>query len=435
MYLFQTGLGQTPSFAGQDFDAFLETPVPNAEQTNLSGGFLDPNDLTIKREFESISPPSHDSAFAQGPRGSASGSSTSSSDSAGDHKRNMSAASTASPQAHDVAQGAWGSGINGYSMPSNEQLFGDTTMAGMDADFEASNQEMDSAFDFETAASTPSGFDVMNRMSSTKAPLIDQTFGRPVNVSAFGKQSSAAKVPGGQPQFFFPGSREASPLNALLPSAQGQSPWNKPSPSSGLEETFNHITMNGDSPGNATFSPNLQFSTATFSFDPESTTTPSTFTKDISSPPSTINSAEGSSSLTVHPTSLKSRVETQIPIKMTLSSLPIGAKKLRLPRHTVSKPKFLAKPEVARSLEILELHTSLVCTSAMQEKSKLQRALARARGEDVGPFTRSSPASSVESGSSRDDDDKPLNGGEVQICAGCIQRERKRASRKKQKKA
>ena len=64
----------------------------------------------------------------------------------------------------------------------------------------------------------------------------------------------------------------------------------------------------------------------------------------------------------------------------------------------------------------------------------MQRALARARGEDLGPYTRSSPTSSMESGSSRDDEDKPLNGGEVNICVGCIQRERKRASRKKQKK-
>jgi hypothetical protein len=434
MYLFQTGLDQTPSFAGQDFDAFLGTPAPDVDQAGLSAGFLNPSDLTIKRESESFSPPSHNGAFVRGSRGSASGSSSTSSDSAADDERNMSAASTASPPAHDTIQGAWGSGINGFSIPANEQLFGDTSMAGMDQDFEASNQQMASAFDFETAASTPSGLDIINKIPHTNPPLLNQAFGRPTNFSGYGKQHSSKQVSTGQPQFFFAGSREASPLNAMLPATQAQSPWTKHSPSSGLEETFNHITMNGDSPGNATFSPNLQFSTATFSFDPESSTTPSTFTKDISSPPSTINSAEGSPTLTVHPTSLKSRVETQIPIKLTLSSLPPGAKKLRLPRYTVSKPKFLAKPEVARSTEILELYTALVCTSAMQDNVKLQRALARARGEELGPYTRPSPASSMESESSRDDEDKPLNGGEVRICAGCIQRERKRASRKKQKK-
>ncbi len=434
MYLFQTGLGQTPSFAGQDFDAFLGTPVPDVDPSNVSAGFLNPNDLAIKRKSESFSPRPQNGAFVSGSRGSASGSSSTSSESPADHRRNRSAPSTASPPAHTTVPGTWGSGINGFSMPANEQLFGDTPMAGMDQDFESSNQEMASAFDFETAASTPSGFDVMPKFSNDKAPLVNQPFSRPGNFAGYANQPATTQLPNGQPQFFFAGSREASPLNAMMTAGQGHSPWNKHSPSSGLEETFNHITMNGDSPGNATFSPNVPFSTATFSFDPESSTTPSTFTKDISSPPSTINSAEGSPSLTVHPTSLKSRVETQIPIKMTLSTLPQGVKKLRLPRHTVSKPKFLAKPEVARSSEVLELHTYLVCTSAIQDKTNLQRALARARGEELGPYTRPSPTSSVESGSSRDDEEKPLNGGEVQICAGCIQRERKRASRKKQKK-
>ena len=433
LYPFQSGLTHTSLFAGQDFDDFLETPAPDIDQPDLSAGFLNPNDLAIKRESESFSPPTHKGAFARASRGSASGSSSSSSESPADHNRNTSATSTASPPVHDSARGAWGSGINGFSISSNEQMFEDTSMAGMDQDFEASNQQMATDFDFDTAASTPSGFDMMNKSGNPKAPLVNQPFSRPANFATFGKQPATAQLPTGQAQFFFAGSRETSPLNAMLPPAQGQSPWNKHSPSSGLEETFNHITMNGDSPGNATFSPNLQFSTATFSFDPESSTTPSTFTKDISSPPSTINS-EGSPTLTVHPTSLKSRVETQIPIKMTLSTLPPGVKKLRLPRHTVSKPKFLAKPEVARSSEILELYTSLVCTSAMQDSVKLQRALARAKGEELGPFTRPSPASSIESGSSKDDEDKPLNGGEVHICTGCVQRERKRASRKKQKK-
>lgn len=434
MYLFQSGLDQTPAFAGQDFDAFLASPAPEVDHSATTTGFLNPSDLSIKQEGDGPSPLPTNTAFARASRGSASGSSSSSSNSPVDHGRNMSAASTASPPpAHNSMQGAWGSGINGFSISSNEQLFEDTSMVGMDQDFEASNQQMASDFDFDTAASTPSGFDAINN-HSVKEPLGSQPFNRQTNFPAFGKPASGSQFQHGQPPFFFAGSREASPLNAMLPSAQGQSPWSKHSPSSGLEETFNHITMNGDSPGNATFSPNLQFSAAVFSFDPESSGTPSTFNKDISSPPSTVNSVEGAPVLTVHPTSLKSRVETQIPIKMTLSSLPAGVKKLRLPKHTVSKPKFLAKPDVDRSPEILELYTSLVCTSAMQDPVKLQRAWARARGEELAPYTRPSPASSTESGNSRDDEDKPLNGGEVRICTGCVQRERKRASRKKQKK-
>lgn len=136
--------------------------------------------------------------------------------------------------------------------------------------------------------------------------------------------------------------------------------------------------------------------------------------------------------LHVHPTSLKSRVETQIPIRLTMYPLPAGVKKLRLPTHTISKPKFLAKPEVGCSSDILELHTSLVCTSAMQDKSKLERAYARARGEIVK--RRTSIVSASTDDNQEDNEDKPLEGGEVKICQGCIQRERKRASRKKQRK-
>jgi len=431
MYLFQAGLDPTPAFAGQDFEAFLTSPGPEADGGAVNG-FLNPNDLSIKREHDQVSPVSENVRFGRSPRGS--GSSGSSSDYSTYDKRNISKTSTTSlPLPHNAAQAAWGSGINGFSMPSNENLFEDSGMTGIDQDFEASNQQMASDFDFDTAASTPSGFDGAGAAKSTGA---DHALPPTNNVMRFGpvKAPSTGFPAPGQPQFFFPGSREASPLNPMLISAPSQSPWNKHSPSSGLEETFNHITMNGDSPGHPTFSPGLNFSVNGFSFDPESSTTPSTLAKDVSSPPSTVNSADGTPVLTVYPTSLKSRVETQIPIKMTLSPAPVGAKKLRLPKHTVSKPKFLAKPDVERSAEILELHTSLVCTSAVQDPAKLQRAWARARGEDVGPYTRPSPASSHGSPSSREDDDKPLNGGEVRICSGCIQRERKRASRKKQKK-
>lgn len=435
MYLFSGTLDHASTFAGQDFDTFLTSPAAEVGPSASSEGFLNPSDLSIKRETDEFTPLQSSAAFARASRTSGSGSSTSSGESLDDHKHNVSAASTASPPAHGSSmQGTWRSGINGFSVSSNEPLFEDAPMAGLDPDFEVSNRQMASDFDFDTAASTPSGFDLMNPKAG-KTSLMARPFNnQQPNIAVFGKHVTPAGYPtSGHPQFIFSGSREASPLNAMLPTAQSQSPWSRHSPSSGLEETFNHITMNGDSPGNATFSPNVQFSATGFSFDPESSATPSTFNKDISSPPSTIHSAEGAPTLIVHPTSLKSRVETQIPIKLTLSSLPPGVKKLRLPRHTISKPKFLAKPDPDRSPEILELHTSLVCTSAMQDPVKLKRAFARARGEDTPPCAGPSPAS-TESSTSKGDEDKPLDGGEVRICAGCIQRERKRASRKKQKK-
>lgn len=129
--------------------------------------------------------------------------------------------------------------------------------------------------------------------------------------------------------------------------------------------------------------------------------------------------------LVIQSTPLKSRVETQIPIKMTVYNMPPMYKRLHLPMHTISKAKLLAKQNAERSPDLLELYTMLVCSSAMQDEEKRKRAFARAAkiGHPTSPEVV--PA---------DEDDKPQNGGEVRICTGCITRERKRAGRKKNKK-
>ncbi len=436
MYLFGGGFSSNPPpFPGSSFDDLLPDTPASRGAGSTSPGFLNPSDLAIKQEEGAQSGPSATTYTKKPPSPSASSGSSqgSSSSSTKYNSRYTSEKLTVSPPVQGSASGAWSTGINGLKMPSGEDMFADTDMTGFDADFEASNQQMASDFDFETAASTPSGFDTAPLGPFKTAPAV-QPFHSTHTFNPFIQhKTTSPRLPAAKAHFYVGESRESSPLNTMLPT-QTQTSWNKHSPSSGLEETFNGITMNGDSPGNATFSPNMQFSNNGFSFDPESSATPSSFAKDISSPPSTVNSTDGPPQLFVQPTSVKSRVETQIPIRMTLSPLPAGVTKLRLPTHTISKPKFLSKPEAERSSEILELYTSLVCTSAMQDQSKLDRAFARARGEEVGIATRPSPTSSLGSHSSRDDEDKPLNGGEVRICSGCIQRERKRASRKKQKK-
>ncbi|POR30936.1 Protein MGA2 [Tolypocladium paradoxum] len=130
----------------------------------------------------------------------------------------------------------------------------------------------------------------------------------------------------------------------------------------------------------------------------------------------------GGYELRILPTPLKSRVETQIPIKMTLSPLPPGVTKLHLPAHTISKPKLLAKPPPERSPDTLELYVTLVCTSAMELPGMKQKALERATKLPQGYLPE------------QDDEHSPQNGGDVRICQGCITRERKRAARKKIKK-
>lgn len=191
--------------------------------------------------------------------------------------------------------------------------------------------------------------------------------------------------------------------------------------------------MNGGSPLSATLSPTSTFRSPRQTFESLKCPTGVVFPLNDHNPaifhPNISMENYIRPRLIVHPTSLKSRVETQIPIKLTLYPMPPGVKKLRLPSHAISKPKFLAKPDTKRSPDILELRASVLCTSAIQDKKKRERAFARARGEDV---SAKSPKDSSEE--SQVDDDLPLGGAEVKICAGCIQRERKRASRKKQRK-
>ena len=426
MYLFDSSFGQTPiTFPGQAFDDFIAGGTPRPTGSSPAS-FINPDDFG--KQSVANTKPSRTTSKHEGGAQSALGSSNAASSPIARRIQTQRALGTSNAR----EMGNWQSGINGLTMASREGLFTATDTSRLE-DYEASNQQMASDFDFDIAASTPSGFG-SSTLASTRAPTTTAPFRNCVSFSSLAQlRNSSPRLPA-QGQFYLDPSRETSPMNTMLPPS-GQTPWSKNSPSSGLEETFNGITMNGDSPRNATFSPNLQFSTNGYGFNAiDSSATPSTFNKEKSSSPSTAKSAENNSLLTVYPTSLKSRVETQIPIKMTLAPLPAGVTKLKLPAHTVSKPKFLAKPEVERSPEILELYTSLVCTSAMQDLAKLDRAFARARGEEPGPLSKPSPVSSTGSQSSKDDDEKPLDGGEVRICCGCIQRERKRASRKKQKK-
>ncbi|KAF3931166.1 hypothetical protein ABW19_dt0200653 [Dactylella cylindrospora] len=133
----------------------------------------------------------------------------------------------------------------------------------------------------------------------------------------------------------------------------------------------------------------------------------------------------------------KSRVETQIRVNLNLSPLPPGVSKLHLPTHTISKPKLLSKPQHQKTPDTLELYTSLVCASAIDGNPELlQKVLQRAVDDPLQERVFGSKSSKSEEGKEpyNPDDDKPLNGGEVRICAGCITRERKRAARKKIKK-
>ncbi|KAF2209184.1 hypothetical protein CERZMDRAFT_107235 [Cercospora zeae-maydis SCOH1-5] len=147
----------------------------------------------------------------------------------------------------------------------------------------------------------------------------------------------------------------------------------------------------------------------------------------------------GRSPLHIAPISTKSRVETQINVVMTLEKPPPGIEHLHLPLHTIAKSKLLAKEEYDPT-KVLELHTMLVCTSAMHNPQTKEKALKRAAAQNnVEVQRRAELARDTPHDEDRNDqknlpeEDRVANGGEVKICNNCIQRERKRAGRKKTK--
>lgn len=147
--------------------------------------------------------------------------------------------------------------------------------------------------------------------------------------------------------------------------------------------------------------------------------------------PSEIHTDPLTTRILVDPINSKSRVETQIPVRLTMYPMPQGIRRLHLPPHTVSKPKQLARPTPAKSPDMLELSCELVCSSPMEDERKRMVAFARAATETI---TSDSPTSSFDNGSyEKIREQKPSDGGRVMICSTCITREEKRASRKKSK--
>ncbi|KAF3491929.1 ankyrin repeat protein [Arthroderma uncinatum] len=382
----------TPSL-GRDFEDLFFRPS-SAPQLSDAMSCLSPSEMPNKSQNDV--PPAGSTPSDTRSDSPEDSSHSSSMDSPTGHLRNASLASN-----HSGLFSPDSAGTERYlpDWPNTEQLsLGEGAFLGqdsgsfsvrgdsvMDHDVEFSNKAMASAFDFDSAASSPSPLKMELNMEKSKPTVFKQSFRTP---STFSGQSSDAGSSQQQPAvvnpFVFQSSSDAKPIYP------GQGFWDGRASQSSLEDAF----------GGIVFHPNVSI---------ENYIRPR---------------------LIVHPTSLKSRVETQIPIKLTLYPMPPGVKKLRLPSHAISKPKFLAKPEIKRSPDILELRASVLCTSAIQDKKKRERAFARARGEDVSVKSPKDNSSEENQG----DEDVPLGGAEVKICPGCIQRERKRASRKKQRK-
>ncbi|CRK38644.1 hypothetical protein BN1708_007831 [Verticillium longisporum] len=320
-----------------------------------------------------------------------------------------------------------GTFIFGANMPSS--VMGDNFDLPTDDNF------MNDSFDFESASSSP---EAANNAAMNLASLDMPTMTAHIPHNSQTPSKSKSQAPRKKSQFpltqpmhglHMSASREVSPLSRNVASQQA-SPSNffnnSPSPTN-QPDFSNHVTAAVGHPfwpqvdgGHAAMPPGFPMMQQ---FHPQ-------LMQQMLFAQGGFNPMPYHCKLIIHPTPTKSRVETQIPIKMTLLGAPPGVKRLHLPTHTISKPKLLAKSPSERSPDMLELYTQLVCTSAMLVGDNKQRAFKRAAAA-------SHPHPSLNERSASEDsneEDKPQNGGEVRICQGCITRERKRAGRKKIKK-
>ena len=328
--------------------------------------------------------------------------------------------------------------IAGFSIPQNGESYpGNSDVEVMASLFDIAGASA-STPEFQQAAKAP----VERAMRDAKA----QNFVTPSKVSkssqrlaALGnKRRRASKQventrPGG---FFLGGSREVSPLQThnAFPSQPPSIGWNSSAPTS-LDGTFGDFGINSPSPMQSNpWSP--ESSGNTNGATPEShSALPSTGSKSFQKKPE----------MFIDRITSKSRVETQIMIHMAISPLPPRIKKVHLQRYTISRPKLFAK-DYQKQEDTLELHTMVVCCSALEVPGSTERAFHRAltlSEEMLEPSLKKETSSSDSSDNNstegaeadNDSDYQPLEGHPIRICGQCMNRERKRNERKKVKKA
>nr|POF11476.1 protein spt23 [Quercus suber] len=292
------------------------------------------------------------------------------------------------------------------------------------------DEVMGSHFDFNSAASSPTHTRDYKSNTALNAQMSSST------MPAQYRHSPVQTINPGM--FHIGAGREESPgnTNMMLNSASPNALFS--SPSSGSNDNFNASNnWNQGLSHNPAWSNDFNQFTSPGSL----AFTPSPIVNNTSPVNITQNHvvAKGQSPLHIAPISTKSRVETQINIIMTLEKPQAGVEYLHLPLHTIAKSKLLAKEEHDQS-KVLELHTMLVCTSAMRNAQFKEKALQRAALQDNMAIQnradqlRGAADEEKNDMNNVDEADKPANGGEVRICNNCIQRERKRAGRKKLKK-
>ncbi|KAL1311117.1 hypothetical protein AAFC00_001321 [Neodothiora populina] len=359
-------------------------------------------------------------------------------------RQNTSATSESPPAAHfPIIKGEFDgkqfstNGADGGNNPAFIQNFGRSMHnLSLEPDFVNGNTSQTMAsthFDFDSAASSPGGGN-MEMSDAMYTAQIQAQMRKPRNIDSRHQNDPAMGTV--EPSQFFFNSSTASPASVKAPQTQDASPsaiFSNPTPSSGGDDLFSSNQLwnnNGQNPAWTN-----DYSSAFASPGGALGLTPSPVMNNATKASVTKSSpADGRIPLHIAPIPAKSRVETQINIRLTLDWVPPGVKNLHLPTHTIAKAKLLAKDAVP-SDDTLELHTMLVCTSAMSQSHLRQRALETAAAQDNAEIQARGQSGALKKEEEEEqEDDKPANGGEVRICTNCINRERKRAARKKLKK-
>ena len=320
--------------------------------------------------------------------------------------------------------------LNAYqNMQAYEQNF-NQTLPNLSVDQAMSDN--DAMFDFNSAASSPNLPRDFNQQLSLDAKMNNLT---PNTRPAYVQESPIRAI---NPGVFMTTSRDQSPNTASMMFNSTSPNAIFSTPSSDSNDFATGQNWNATASQNPAWPSdfNAQFtSPGGLAFTPSPATngaTPVTTARAVAS-------RGGRLPLHLAPISAKSRVETQINVVMTLEKPPFGIEHLHLPLHTIAKSKLLTKEDYDQS-KVLELHTMLVCSSAMHNDAHKAKALKRAAAQDNSEIQKRAEsqrgAGDEEKNDMKnvDDADKPANGGEVRICSNCIQRERKRAGRKKLKK-
>ncbi|CAD6581479.1 MAG: hypothetical protein ASARMPRED_000620 [Alectoria sarmentosa] len=358
------------------------------------------------------------STFSQSPE-----SSSASDSSHNQHKRNHSSDSSRSGALAGDGDASTNGILTGAGM---EDQTSDESSPATDVDL--SNRAMECHFDFDSAASSPNPFsDTKPAFRPSSVRSIKMPYRSSLNAGfthGFGPYPAVSKS-----------SRETSPLSSMIKNQGDWPPAVGHTRGSSMDFTGQYI--NGAMLSEPSQTQNWPCSSAAGPVNAFSPTQPSVFQQPaVAMPfasPAPISGPAYPPMLHVHPLPPKSRVETQIPVKLTLHPVPPGILKVHLQTHTISKSKLVAKPTPEKLPDMLELHAMLVCTSAMQDPAKRGRAFARAATLLSSEKREGRRSSSGDTTSSDNDEDKPANGGPVHICMGCIERERKRAARKKTK--